>query len=150
MFVKHIADPRFGIYLPGNLTFHDYLSQILTDISKLKGIDAQIVLRQFYETKFGIFDHILNGNQRPLSTVALYDAEENGPSSLLYSRIESYMRSEVYKHTGLNLVEFLNLPREIVQLIFRITENKTHTEGQALSEVQQQLKAMSAKDKSKK
>ena len=109
-----------------------------------------IVLRQFYETKFGIFDHILNGDRRPMSSVALYDAEENGANSLLYSRIESYMRSGVYKYTGLNLVEFLNLPREIVQLIFKLTENQSHTEGQALNEVQQHLKSMASEDKKKK
>lgn len=126
--------------------FDDYLKEILNNIAKLKGADAQLVLRQFYETKFGVFDHIQNADQRPMSTVALYDTEENGQTSVLYSRIEQYIKSSILKHTGLNLTEFLSLPREIVQWIFKVSENQLRVEGESINAVQKQLNALNKAD----
>lgn len=108
------------------------------------------MLRQFYETRFGLFDHIREADARPLSTVALYDAEENGPTSLLYARINQYIKSDIYKYTGLNLNEFLSLPREIIQLLFKAAEGKARAEGQTLDGIQSQLDAMKVADRNQK
>lgn len=108
------------------------------------------MLRQLYETRFGVFDHIKNSDERPLSTVALYDTEENSESSLLHSRVEQYIKSNVLKYTGLNLVEFLDLPREIVMWIFKLSENKAAQEGAVLSDVQQKLDSINKDSQQKK
>lgn len=144
--VRHVGDPRFGLFYMQDDNFDDYLKEILNNIAKLKGADAQLVLRQFYETKFGVFDHIQNADQRPMSTVALYDTEENGQTSVLYSRIEQYIKSSILKHTGLNLTEFLSLPREIVQWIFKVSENQLRVEGESINAVQKQLNALNKAD----
>ncbi len=116
--------------------FRDYIEEIITNIKKLDPIDTTLILRQFYETKFGVFDHINKGTGKPLSSVALYDAEENGRTSILYSRIERYMRSNVFKYTGLNLVDFMNLTPEIVNHVYRIAEENTKRDADALADIQ--------------
>ena len=66
-----------------------------------------------------------------MSVVALYDTEENGRTSLLRARIEQYIKSSVNKYTGLNLQEFLSMPREYVQWVFQFCEDKMKLEDEA-------------------
>lgn len=124
---------------PGNQSFHDYFDHLLRDLSKLDGTDVKIVLNQYYETKLGIFDHIANGDKRPMSTVALYDAETNGHGTVLYGQIEAYIKSNIHKYTGLNLTQFLDLPREFVELITRLCMVQVEKENSVTGDIQKQL-----------
>lgn len=72
--------------------------------------------------------------------------EENSETSLLHARIEQYVKSNIYKYTGLNLTQFMEMPREITQWLFAICDTKTRQESQTLSEVQQQLSVMKKKE----
>ena len=123
-------------------TFNQYINTILTNIKKLKPIDGQIVLRQLYETHFGIFNHVEEEENRPMAAVALYDMEINGQGSPLYRRISQYVRSGIIKYTGLNLTEFLSLPREIVQLLYDECEQQSKTEVMAMDSLQKDLNKM--------
>lgn len=139
--IRHVGDPRFGIFLPNNLTIDEYLSELKTDLSKAdNSVDAQLILRQFYETRFGVFDHIKEGDKRPMSTVALYDTEENGRSSALYSRIENIVESKVLDYVRMSLVDFLALPREYTTLLIELAMKKVTREGAMVEGLQQQLK----------
>lgn len=127
-------------------SFKDYIDTILKNIAKLQPIDAQIVLRKLYETHFGIFNHMEEEAKetitRPMASVALYDMEENGQGSPLYRRISQYIRNGIEKHTGLNLIEFLSLPREMIQFIYAECEKQSKTEVQGMEALQRDLNRM--------
>lgn len=125
--------------------FTDYIKTILTAVPKQGSIDTQITLRQLYEVEFGVFDHPAHEVARPLSVVGLYDTEENGQSSLLYARIEQFIKSNVNKYTGLDLHEFLKLPREIVQWVFKICEEKMKAEDEAYRSLQSHVDSIKEK-----
>jgi hypothetical protein len=100
----------------------------------MDSVNAQIALTEYYDTKFGIFDHGA-ATDRPLAAVALHDAEENGPTSALYETIRLFASTNVYKYFGLNLEEFLNLPREFTTLILEVSQDKTIKDSKVLSDL---------------
>lgn len=106
-----------------------------------------LVLRQFYETRFDVFDHFNDGDKRPLSTVALYDAEENSTYSSLYARIGQFARSRIKEQFGLNFIEFMSLPKEYIQEMFRVSENITSKESAFTNNLQKQLDDIKKMDK---
>lgn len=122
--------------------YEQYQNDIMANIKKMGSIDTQISLRQYYETVFGVFDHPANEASRPMSVVALYDTEENGRTSLLRARIEQYIKSSVNKYTGLNLQEFLSMPREYVQWVFQFCEDKMKLEDEAYKALRTQVDAI--------
>lgn len=72
-----------------------------------------------YETKYGIYDHDKPDPARPLALIAMHPKEDTRTRSPLYETIERYRIFDVYKYYGLNLNEFLSLPRDVVTEIFR-------------------------------
>lgn len=115
----------------------------MNSVKSVPSCERKVILRQLYETRFGIYNHLSKeAEQNPLSCVALHDTEENSTGSLLYSRIEQYIKSDVHKYTGLNLNEFLAQPREIVQWLFKLCEEQVKKDSAGLAAVQQQLQQM--------
>jgi hypothetical protein len=54
---------------------------------------------------------------------------------MLYSRVKRYINMDIHQSTGLNLTNFLELPREMVELIFaEITAKNTKT-GSAMHDL---------------
>jgi hypothetical protein len=88
-------------------------------------IDAKIAFLDIYESRSGIWDHLTDTHKkrnRPLASVALHDCESITDGSDLYNVISRYVRNEIYKEIGLNLVDFLNLPSDVVQYLFKTIE----------------------------
>lgn len=88
-------------------------------------IDAKVALTDIYETSTGVWDHLSNTHKkknRPLASVALHESESVTEGSELYTVMERYIKNEVYKEIGLSLTEFLNLPLEFVEFLFKTIE----------------------------
>lgn len=100
----------------------------------MDSVNAQIALTEYYDTKFGIFDHGAAAD-RPLAAVALHDPEENGPTSAMYETIRLFASTNVHKYFGLNLEQFLNMPREFTTLILDVAQEKTAKDNKALSDL---------------
>lgn len=86
------------------------------------GLDSytiKMLLMEAYETKYGIYNHDAPDPNRPLALIAMHPKEDTRERSPLYETIERYRIFDVYKYYGLNLVEFLSLPRDVVTEIFR-------------------------------
>ena len=77
-----------------------------------------------------------------MATVALCDMETTTIGTPLYSRISQYIKSGIMKQTGLNLIEFLSLPKEIVQFIYEECEKQSKVEIKAMDGLQKQLNEM--------
>lgn len=92
-------------------------------------MDIQIILREAYEIAYGIYDHVHGPIDRTMSLVALHPKENYNEGSRLYQTIRRYRIYEVNKHFGLNLTEFLELPREFTELIFSILSEEAQKEA---------------------
>lgn len=106
----------------------------------LDSISLQIVLREYYEEDHGIFDYdSAEAKRRPLALVALHPKENPSQYSKLYRTLDRYVHHQIYEKFGLNLHEFLNLPREIVERLFEISATKAASESR---EVEKTLKKL--------
>lgn len=92
----------------------------------------QILLREAYDIAYEIYDHRNGSPNRPLALVAHHPKEDYGRHSLLYRTIERYRKYEIYKHYGLSLVEFLELPRDIVEFMFETLSEEAKREAPRL------------------
>lgn len=79
--------------------------------------DVQLLLRDCYETAYGIYNHALDNRGATLSLVAMHEAEDTSSGGLLYERIRQYEKRQVLAHFGLNLIEFLSLPGDLVAFV---------------------------------
>ena len=102
-------------------------------------VDAHLVALEHYETVYGIYDHLRSDPSRPLAVMAKHPAEDNGYTSALYEIFELYSKSNVYKHFGLNIREFLKYPRELTTLMIEIA---TKASSAATNDIEDQLRAL--------
>lgn len=108
------------------------IRQLLATFNTLDSIDTAHLMRDRYETYFGIHNHdIDDGN--PLALVSYRDAEDNSKSSRLYGRITEFAKKKIGKHWNMSLTEFMSLPRDVVEHIF--------TTADELEKIEQEVQA---------
>lgn len=115
-----------------------YISDFFNAAPKLSAMDSDQGLYALYETHFQLFNHI-NGakiKSQPLALVAMHEGEDNGTTSSLYEQIDFFVKKEVYKHTGLSLTEFFNLPREIYTKVVLLVAEKDAAETKTVNQLQ--------------
>lgn len=111
----------------------------LAKLPRLDVIDARIVLRDLYEATYGIYRPVSKAIKRPLSSVAFHDAEMVNVDSLLEDSIRTYASRNVKDHFGLSLVEFMELPRDIAQMLLRIGDEINSKKSSVVSDIEKQL-----------
>jgi hypothetical protein len=73
--------------------------------------DLKLMMLHNYETKFGIYDHDKSDDTRdPLALVRMHWGEDTISTSRLSERDKQFIDLEIHRYTGLNLVQFLELP----------------------------------------
>lgn len=117
--------------------------ELLRTVDGVNAVDARIILLESYETAYGIYDHDNFDPKRPLALVAMHFAEDYTNVSRLKTTMERFFNNEVYKNFGLNLTEFLSLPREYTDLIFSIIARDAAKEAPALNEQLRELEKYS-------
>lgn len=88
----------------------------------LSPTDAVLVMNDVYDTQFGFHNQMTKDTSRPMSSVAIFPNETNGYNSNMYALFEKYHESKVLKYFGLNLLEFINNPREQIEWMFKLCE----------------------------
>lgn len=109
--------------------------EMLNKLPKRNSVDAQIIMRDFYENAYGIYPHLKKNGNRPLASVALHPAEELIDDSLLEEAVRSYIARGVRDLYNLSIVEFLELPQHVVNLLVKIADesmSKKHVQASAL------------------
>lgn len=101
-----------------------------------------MLLISLYETHYGFFNHIDSPNikRKPLALVALHESEENSKTSSIHNLISLYFNREVFKYTGIGLMEFIKLPKEYVNLIFELITTKNLEDTKTLAGLQASIK----------
>lgn len=103
----------------------------------MDNIPAQMVIRDAYETQYGIFDHG-SPSAGPLALVEYRPKEDVTEYGALYRTFYQYHLYEVQKEWGLSVTDFLSLPREYCALILRISSEKA---ARMTSETERQIQA---------
>lgn len=118
---------------------NEYIERLINSVPKLNYVDIKTVLTDLYETEFSIFDHI-NNKSRPLASVAMLDCKDFTTDSLLEDIVTKYINSGVLSLLGIPLLEFLELPSDIVDRLFDLCNVKTAEKAKLASEVEKSLK----------
>lgn len=92
----------------------------------LDSIDAQLLLHELYDRSFEISDH--RDLRRPLSLVAMQPKESTGPYSRMMRHYRRFAALRIGELFNISIDEFLNRPREQVEWMYRIAEDKTVVE----------------------
>jgi hypothetical protein len=108
----------------------------------LNSSDLQLALRDCYETTYRIYDHSRSGPNDALSLVAMREAEDSSSGGLLYEQIRRFEERQVYKHFGLNLVEFLELPSDIVRFVLEMSLKRQQSNAKTQEDVVDEIQRM--------
>lgn len=83
-------------------------------------LDKQ-VLQEFYETKYGIHDHINQGS--PLSNICFRKSERVQEGSLYEDYLRNFVHLEVGKNLNLTFDQYVDRPRFEIAAINRVLED---------------------------
>lgn len=82
---------------------------------------AKIVLKDLYETRFGLYNHSAP-DRNPLSSILMNPGEEYLIDSPIRDLIEEFAVYNYGELWNISLIEFINLPRPYVELIRKIKD----------------------------
>lgn len=98
-----------------------------------------------YDETYGIFNHGLVGATRPLSSVAFHEAENVILNSPLEEALQQYVTNRIYDRFHITVLEFLDLPSDYIELMFKIAQQDTKQHSAIIDDLEQQLKVNKAK-----
>ena len=90
---------------------------------RLISTSAQIILRQKYETAFGIYDHEGPDGEHPLALVMHNWSEDNVSYGRLRERMEAFAEHSTGKWFNTSFKEFIDMPTYVCDMMLEIAEN---------------------------
>jgi len=100
-----------------------------------------MVMQDLYETEYGIYNHLSNANKKPLASVSMHSSEDINTGSLLEEAIRTYTVRGIKDLYGLNVLEFLELPIDVIEMMFEISEEEQARKAKGLANVEAEFKA---------
>lgn len=120
----------------------EVLQDYLSKLPKLNRIDAKIVLADLYDKTFSICDHHTAALSRPLSSVAFHDAEKINEDSVLEETMRVYISRHIYENFKLSYLQFMELPRDIAQMVIKISDEYAQKKSQTMTELEKELSGL--------
>ena len=114
---------------------HDELSKL--PLPRLNNVTAEIVLSDFYRTKFGIFDH-LHGNIA-LASCLLHEKEKTNYEDKLEILFRNYVNKQIGDIFKLSLLEYLDLPSYVTAIMNKICDDELKKKSTILSNIESQM-----------
>jgi len=81
-------------------------------------------MSELYETKYGICNHPEVSRQRPLSGVEFHDCQDVNEVSGIKKVVQSYVDNNIRQDYGFTLLEFMDLPIDITQMLVTMSEER--------------------------
>lgn len=101
--------------------------------------DADIVMREKYETAYSLYNHEAPDPEHPLAIIRMHPGEDASTGSLLYERIEQFEERKIYQRFGLTLKDFLDLPSDVCMKVMEVAGKRLKDEGTIAASVMTQL-----------
>lgn len=113
----------YDINFADKLEYDDVLDKFIRVRGLKDASDIAIFRLLHYDLDHDIFIHSNDANAPPdFSLVALHDKEK--PIDPFNHRVLDFVRYEIHKHTGLNLADYLLLPRHMQEDIITVIDNE--------------------------
>jgi len=98
------------------------------------GVAAQILLREKYDTLYGIFDfdhsaRNLRESSKPFALVARHEKERYTVHSDLYRMMQRFIKFKIKDRTGMSWSEFIQQPRDLVIHWFNLCRSEMEREA---------------------
>jgi hypothetical protein len=132
----HVGFSSFGLH---QLNSSGQIDALLRELPAVRATAAEIITLSCYQTEYGIFNHERPHPERPLALVAMHPKEDVVEGGPLYSHIRRYYNYQIYKHFGLSLSEFLELPMHLADLLYDISRADATQHETTQRSVQRQL-----------
>lgn len=121
------------------------LAVALETFPKMTSTDSQLIMREAYETTYGIMNHDTGAaKKRPLLLVAYQHAEDPYIGCKLYERMELYNERKILKWFGIPWDRWIDQPHDICEEQLRRAKRWQDEEDKRETEVQRKLAALAA------
>lgn len=97
------------------------------------------MLSDLYDKAYLICDHTSVGLSRPLSSVAFHEAEKVNEDSILEETMRVYISRHIYDNFKLSYLQFMELPRDIAQMVIKISDEYTQKKSQSMADLEKDL-----------
>ncbi len=105
------------------------ISNVLTNAKAMDPIEAHLTLSEVYADSTGIF-RFAQSKMRPLHTVAMHDAEENGINSPLADALRQFADNKVFQHFGISWDEMKKKTHEEFTYIMELAAAASKKEAE--------------------
>lgn len=103
--------------------------------------DKQVLI-EYYETRYGLYDHLKNG--KPMASVSYHEGENFRENGLYDSYLRTFLYKDVHKKLGLTFDEYLGRPRSeilsINRIIDEIDKQRNEVNKKAMDEIERPSK----------
>lgn len=99
---------------------------------------ARMVMRELYETEFGIYNH-LGQDKNPIASVLHHKCEEVWLNSGVRELIEEFAVYNIGELFNISLVEYLSMPRPYVAMIREIKDTVLKKRDTIVSAVEREV-----------
>ena len=102
-------------------------------------IDGRTVMQDEYDVVYGFYNHHNTSVNRPLASVAFHQPEDINDSSLLEEAIRTYVDRGIKEVYGLNLIEFLDLPLDIIEMLMNVAGDVQGKKASVLDSIERDI-----------
>ena len=108
-------------------------------LPKLPPVDAVIAMYDLYESRYGIFNHQDKNSlkAKPLASVAFHECEDFTKGSLLEEMMNLYLVKRIKSIFGISFIDFMELPRDVIQLMFAVSETDAAKKTAEMTQLEQ-------------
>lgn len=114
------------------------MDKVIGTMKKVDSISAQLVLAEAYDVAYGIYDHDIP-DAHPWGVVLHSHKEDYSEYGPLYRTFYQYRLKDIGKLFNISISEFLDLPREYVNLMLRIATEETLVDNDNLDKIKDKL-----------
>lgn len=127
-----------------------FIKEAVRFVTKVGGINARVIMSDLYDTKYQIYDHLkgyrnadgqnrFQAPPRPLATVAFFPAEDFDNGGLMETIMRQYVEKDVWEVFHISLDEFMDRPRDVIDMMLGICEDIERTKAEALTNIEGKL-----------
>jgi hypothetical protein len=124
------------------VNIEDSIGDLITSSPRLVSTDAQMVLRDRYETSFQIYNHNEKAGDHPFSLIMMNWNEDTVTGGALYERMSQYVDRDIQKYFGLSFYEFIEQPTYVITMQLEIAEDRIRKEAPLNEAARQALQGL--------
>jgi len=121
------------------------IEELIEKAPRLKSTDAQMVLRDQYESTYGIYNHAAEGADHPFALILQHWCEDSVTHGSLHERMNQYIDLDIQKYFGLTFTDFIEQPTYVIQMQLEIAQERIRKEAPLANAAQEALNALNGK-----